>query len=106
MAELTKAHLHVVDIARGGILLVGRDVQDGAGLEGDIGIARGVTRPDLRPLGVQGDGDLAALLDLLGRASIVDDGLWNASVSDSVLHTRQEPPKRLGRAMLGGAINS
>ena len=83
-----KAHSHVVDIAGRGILLVGRDVQDGAGLDGDIGIARGVTRPDLRSLGVQGDGDLTALLGLLGRASIVDDGLWNASVSDSVLHMR------------------
>ena len=86
-------------------MLVGRDVQDRAGLDGDIGIARGVARPDLRSLGVQRNGDLAALLGLLGRAGIVDDGLWNARVSDSVLHMRQEPPKRLGRAMLGGARN-
>ena len=69
------SHLHVLRIAGLLKLLVGREVHDGAGLNGDIDIVLGVTGPDLRALGVQGNGDLAALLDLLGLAGIVDDGL-------------------------------
>ena len=56
-------------------MLVGRDVQDGASRDGKINIVFGVAGPDLGSLGVQGDGDLAALLGPLSLTGIVDDGL-------------------------------
>jgi len=69
-------HLHVLGIARSSILLVGGEVHHGASRDWDIDISLGLARSDLGSLGVQGDGDLAALLSLLGSASIVDHRLW------------------------------
>jgi len=56
-------------------LLVGRDVDDVAGRDGEIGIVLGVTGADFRSLSIESDGNLASLLGLLGLPGIVDNAL-------------------------------
>ena len=90
---------HVAGVARSGVLLVGREVHDRAGRDGNIDIALCVTGPDLRALGVQGNGDLAALLDPLGLTGIVDDRLWNACVSELLLSM-----PRAAKSSAGGPV--
>jgi hypothetical protein len=68
-------YLHVVRVAGGGVLLVGGEVEDLAGGEGQVGVVLGVAGTDLGALGVEGDGDLTAGLGLLGAAGVVNDGL-------------------------------
>jgi hypothetical protein len=68
-------YLHVVRVAGGGVLLVGGEVEDLAGGEGQVGVVLGVAGTDLGALGVEGDGDLTARLGLLGGAGVVNDGL-------------------------------
>jgi hypothetical protein len=56
-------------------LLIGRDVELRAGLDRDVLVADGVTRADLRALGVEGNGERATGLDARSFAGVVDDGL-------------------------------
>lgn len=67
--------VHVLSIASSGVLVVGGEVHDLAGGDGDISVVLGVAGADLGALGVEGDGDLTAGLGLLGGAGIVNDGL-------------------------------
>lgn len=66
---------HVVRVASGGVLVVGGEVEDLAGGEGQVGVVLGLTGADLGALGVEGDGDLTAGLGLFGGAGVVNDGL-------------------------------
>ena len=91
---------HVLGIGGRRILLVGRDVQDGASRDGQISIVLGVTSPDLGSLGVQSDGNLAALLGPLSLTGILDDGLYKMNMSAIQSFECQEEPTRLGRAVL------
>lgn len=67
--------LHVLSRALSLVLLIGGNVEDGTGGDGKILIVLGVTGTDLRTLGVKGNGNRTAGLDLLSLASIVNDGL-------------------------------
>jgi hypothetical protein len=68
-------NLHVLLVACGGILVISGDVDLGTGRDGQVSIAHGVTGSDLGALGIESDGDLTSLLDLLSLAGMVDDGL-------------------------------
>lgn len=68
-------HPHVLSIARICILLVGGEVHHLAGRDWDVDITFRVAGADLGALGIEGDGDRATLLDLLGGAHILNDGL-------------------------------
>lgn len=57
------------------VLLISGDVKDGTGGDGNILIILGVAGTDLRALGVKGNGNRAARMDLLSLTSIVNDGL-------------------------------
>lgn len=87
---MNRGSLHVLGGAGRGILLIGGDVQDGAGGDGEIGIVDGVAGTDLGALGVEGDGDLTALLGLLGSASIVNDRLCSHRLLAPTIKGRQD----------------
>jgi hypothetical protein len=89
---------HVLSITARRILLVGREVHDGTSRDGNVDIALGVTCPDLRTLGVEGNGDLAALLYPLGLASIVNDRLYKKQASAVKVYARKEASMRWLRA--------
>jgi len=63
-------------IAGSGKLVVGGDIHDGAGRDWNVSIAGSLAGTDLGALGIESNGDLAALLNPLGFAGIVDDRLY------------------------------
>ena len=67
--------LHVVGVASGGILVVCGDVDNLAGLDGQILITLCVSCSDLGTLGVKGNSNLTTLLSLDGGTGIVNDRL-------------------------------
>lgn len=67
--------LHVLIVTGGGVGVVGGDVQLVAALDGDVGIANGVTSTDLGALGVKGDGQRTTSLDASGLTGVVDHRL-------------------------------
>ena len=67
--------LHVLVVALGGVGIVGGDVEDIAGADGNVLVAGGVTSADLGALGVEGNGERAAGLGGLGLARVVNDRL-------------------------------
>ena len=73
------ANLHVLGRARSLVLLIGGDVEDGTSGDGKILIVGGVAGTNLRALGVESNGNRTARLDLLGLASVVNDGLCRCS---------------------------
>jgi hypothetical protein len=75
LGDVLVVDVHVLGVGGGGVLLVGGDVELGAGGDGDVLIVGGVASADLRALGVEGDGNGTASLGLLGLAGVVDDGL-------------------------------
>ncbi|KAI7180396.1 Pyruvate [Hortaea werneckii] len=75
LGDVLVVDVHVLVVTGGGILVVSGDVDLAASRDGDVLVAGGVARADLRALGVEGDSDWTAGLRLLGLARVVDDGL-------------------------------
>jgi hypothetical protein len=75
LGDVLVVDVHVLVVAGGGVLLIGGNIQDCAGLDRDIGIANSVTCADLRALGVEGNGERATSLGPLGLTRVVDNGL-------------------------------
>jgi hypothetical protein len=67
--------LHVLVITGCGVLLISSDVDLSAGRDRDVLVTNSVTGTDLRALGIQSNGNLPTLLNLLSLAGIVDNGL-------------------------------
>jgi hypothetical protein len=66
---------HVLIVAACRILVISGNVELCSRRDGDVLVVGSVAGSDLRALGVQGNGDLTALLDLLSLAGMVDHGL-------------------------------
>jgi hypothetical protein len=66
---------HVLIVAACGILVIGGNVELCSGRNGDVLIVDSVASSDLRTLGIQGNGDLAALLNLFSLAGVIDHRL-------------------------------
>jgi hypothetical protein len=75
LGDVLVVDVHVLGVGGSGVLLVGGDVELGAGSDGDVLIVGGVASADLRALGVEGDGNGTASLGALSLAGVVDDGL-------------------------------
>jgi hypothetical protein len=75
LGDVLVVDVHVLGVGGGGVLVVGGDVDLGAGGDGDVLIVGGVASADLRALGVEGDGNGAAGLGGLSLAGVVNDGL-------------------------------
>lgn len=67
--------VHVLGVASSLVLVVCGDVDDLAGLNGQVSVILGVTCADLGALGVKSNGDGPAILHLNGLAGVVNDGL-------------------------------
>ena len=75
LGDVLVVDVHVLVVGGGSVLLIGGDVQDGAGLDRDIGVTDSVTCADLGALGVKSNGERATGLCPLGLARVVDDRL-------------------------------
>lgn len=67
--------LHVVGVAGSLVLVIGGNVDDGTGGNGQVSIVNGVTGSDLGALGVESNGAGTAGVSGDGLAGIVNDGL-------------------------------
>lgn len=75
LGDVLVVDVHVLVVGGGSVLLIGGDVQNGASLDRDIGIANSVTCADLGALGVERNGKRATSLCPLGLTRVVDDRL-------------------------------
>lgn len=75
VGEPRLADLHVLVVALGSVSIIGGDVQDVAGADGDILITGRIAGTDLGTLCVEGNGQRPSCLGALGLARIVDDRL-------------------------------
>ncbi len=79
-------NIQELGVASLGVLLIGGEGDLVSGLDWQVLITDGVTGANLRSLGIQGNCELATLHDLLGLASVVDDGLMVCMVTVGAVH--------------------
>lgn len=75
LGDILIVEIHVDVVGAGGIFLIGCDIDHIALLDGVILVVNGVSGMNLRTLGVEGNGERATSLGLLGFAGIINDRL-------------------------------